>query len=36
MEGVILRVSLKQHEYHIYVAQLSLQFLWECLVQVLT
>ena len=27
MEGVILGVSLKQHEYHIYVAQLSLQFL---------
>ena len=36
MEGVILRVSLKQHEYYIYVAQVSLQFLWECLVQVLT
>ena len=30
MEGVILRVSLKQHEYHIYVAFI------ECLVQVLT
>ena len=27
MEGVILRVSLKQHEYYIYVAQVSLQFL---------